>query len=158
MRAFTIEETKKFMSALLVENTFDNFAVSELKLTNAGYYEIDGHRNASFYSSEEFEELPEKDFLLWSEIKNYVYGLIKGKKTPLSLKICFRLNGENTGKVVRDCKTSIPLEQVGGIFLNIQFDKEGLQVTTGTSLKSFSMDRSLDNAWDEYAAKFIARI
>lgn len=158
MRAFEIEETKKFMSALLVENVFDNFAVSELKLTNAGYFEIDGHRNASFYTEEELAALPEKEFLLWSEVKPHVFALIKGNKTPISLKLCLRLNRTNTENVVRDCGTSIPLEQVGGIFLNIQFDREGLQVTTGTSLKTFSMDRSLDSAWDEYAGKFIARI
>ncbi len=158
MRSFEISETKIFMSALLKDSAFDNFAVSEVHLTTSSYWLFDGHRNQAFYEEKELEELKEKDFILWSEVKPQIFNIIKGNRLPLSLKITFRLNTANTANVVRDCGTSIPLEQVGGIFLTVKYDRESLQVVSGTSLKSFSMDRSLDNAWDEYASKFLNKL
>jgi hypothetical protein len=157
MRSFEITEVKPFMSALLAGQVFDNFAVSELKMNNAGGWVLDGKRNADFYTSEELEELPEKEYLLWSEVKHIVFGLVKGSKLPLSLHITFRLNGANTRSTVSNSGTRIPLENVGGIFLNVRYDREQLQVVSGTSLKSFSMDRSLENAWDEYAERFLRK-
>lgn len=146
------------MSALLKDNAFDNFAVTELQLTTSAYWELDGHRNPAFYEEAELAELPEKEYLLWSEIKAQVFNMIKGSKLPLSMKITFKLNNKNTANVVNDCGTSIPLDQVGGIYLNVRYDRENLQVVSGTSLKSFSMDRSLDQAWDEYSSKFLTKL
>lgn len=157
MKAFEITEVKSFMSALLAGSVFDNFALSELKMNGAASIVLDGHRNAAFYDSDEFESLPEKEFLLWSEAKSHIFNVVKGSKLPLSLNITLRLNEENMKNTVKMSGTGIPVEQVGGIFLNIRYDRENLQVITGTALKSFSMDRSLDNAWDEYAAKFLKK-
>ena len=157
MRSFEITEVKPFMSALLTGQVFDNFAVSELKMNNAGGWVLDGRRNAEFYDEGEFEALPEKEYLLWSEVKQIVFTLVKGSKLPLSMQITFKMNAANTESTVRNSGTGIPLENVGGIFLNIRYDREQLQVVSGTSLKSFSMDRSLENAWDDYAEKFLKK-
>lgn len=157
MRAFEITEVKAFMSALLVGSVFDNFALSELKMNNAGGFVIDGHRNRDFYDEEEFESLPEKEFLLWSEVKNIVYDMVKGNKQPVAMQIAFRLNSVNTGKTINNSGITVPLEQVGGIFLNIRYDRTALTVTSGTALKTFSMDRSLENTWDEFAERFLKK-
>ena len=171
MRSFEITEVKKFMAALLTDTVYDNFLVTDLKMIGAAGWIFDGRRNKEFYDDDEFSALPEKDYVLWSEIRGIVFNMIKGSKQPLSLTITFKLNTKNTERTVADCGTRIPQENVGGIFLNIRYDREkpsqteqtqkntngSLQVTTGTSLKSFYMDRSLDNAWDEYAERFLKK-
>ena len=40
-------------------------------------------------------------------------------------------------------------EDVQGLYLNIKYEKQRLSVVTGISLKKFSMDKSLEQAWDE---------
>ena len=170
MRSFEITEVKKFMAALLTDTVFDNFLVTELKMSGAAAWEFDGHRNKEFYDDDEFIALPEKEFVLWSEVRGIVFNMIKGSKQPLLLTITFKLGAKNTERTVMDCGTRIPPENVGGIYLNLRFERENqarqagqrgasgiLQVVTGTSLKSFYMDRSLDNAWDDYAEKFLKK-
>jgi hypothetical protein len=39
-------------------------------------------------------------------------------------------------------------DSIFGLFLNIQYKNNVLTVTTGSSLKGFSMDRSIDQIWD----------
>ena len=43
---------------------------------------------------------------------------------------------------------------VQGLYLNIRFEDGLLQCVTGTSLKTFSMDKSLEKLWDQTAMKF----
>ena len=38
--------------------------------------------------------------------------------------------------------------------LNIRFENGKLSCTTGTSLKLFTLDKSLDQAWDRMVQKF----
>lgn len=46
-------------------------------------------------------------------------------------------------------------EDINGLFLNIKFESNKLSCTTGTSLKTFSLDKSVEEAWDRYAAEFL---
>ena len=41
--------------------------------------------------------------------------------------------------------------------MNIQYDGEKASVTTGSSLKVFSLDKSLDTSWDALVQRFFVR-
>lgn len=157
MKAFIINEKKKFMSMLLISEVFDNFALSELQLQGAFRLQIDGKRNASFYTTEEMENLPEPEYLLWTEIKPLIYQSIKGSKTPISFRIVFRLSGTNTKKVLEHLDISMNPEEVGGLFLNLQYEQEQLKIVSGAAMKTFSTDRTLEQAWDVYAERFLKK-
>ena len=43
---------------------------------------------------------------------------------------------------------------VFGLYLNLQYDGSHVTCTTGTSLRTFTMDKSLDRVWDEMVTKF----
>jgi hypothetical protein len=45
-------------------------------------------------------------------------------------------------------------ENVGALFYNIYYDDGKLQVTTGSSIRVFSLDKSLDNLWDDTVEKY----
>ena len=41
--------------------------------------------------------------------------------------------------------------------MNIRFDENGLNCVTGTSLKTFSMDKSLEKGWDAMVQRFFTK-
>lgn len=45
-------------------------------------------------------------------------------------------------------------DDIFGLFVNFQYDGKNLTCTTGTSLKTFTLDKSLDHIWDELIQKF----
>ena len=91
---------------------------------------------------------------MWRDIKPFCFSIIKGKKTPLHFKIIFRLSRKNTEKLLAGSGLSYKPEEIFGLFLNFQYDGTHLTCTTGTSLKTFTLDKSLDHAWDELVLKY----
>ena len=49
-------------------------------------------------------------------------------------------------------------EDVQGLYLNIRYDGKHLSCITGTSFKTFTLDKSLEHAWDEMVQKFLKQI
>lgn len=156
MIAVQIQDIKDFMSKLLLGNAFDSFWLSEASITTSVSYTIDGFLHPEFYDTQEAELLQEegRTYALWRDMKPFCFSVIKGKKTPLSFKIVFMLSKKNTQKLLVSSKLSYQLEDIFGLFVNFQFDGQHLTCTTGTSLKTFSLDKSLDRVWDEMILKF----
>ena len=49
-------------------------------------------------------------------------------------------------------------EDVNDLFMNIKFEKDKLTVITGVSLKVFTMDKSLEKAFDNYIQNLITTL
>ena len=79
---------------------------------------------------------------------------MKGKKTPLHFKIVFLLSQKNVEKLLRDHPTGLTKEEIFGLFVNFQYDGTHLTCTTGTSIKTFTLDKTLEHVWDELIQKF----
>lgn len=159
MIALQIQDVKDFMGKLLLQHTFDAFLVVEGSITTYNTFHIDGRLHPDYYTAEEQEALKTslRGFSLWQELKPFCLELIKGKRTPLGFRFTFRLSRENTEKLLTQAGSSFSLEQVDGLLLNLRYDETGLVCTTGTSLKLFTMDKSLEHAWDQMVQKFLLR-
>ncbi len=159
MIALQIQDVKDFMGKLLLQHTFDAFLVVEGSITTYNTFHIDGRLHPDYYTAEEQEALKTslRSFSLWQELKPFCLELIKGKRTPLGFRFTFRLSRENTEKLLTQTGSSFSLEQVDGLLLNLRYDETGLVCTTGTSLKLFTMDKSLEHAWDQMVQKFLLR-
>lgn len=158
MIALQIQDIKNFMSKLLLSQTFDNFQLVEGSITTFNTFHIEGRIQKSFFTAEEIEEqfLENREFSLWKEVKPFCLELIKGKKTPLSFKFTFQLSSENTVKLLSSSGiTSIRPENVSGLLLNIRFDNSALCVITATNLNLFTLDKSLEHAWDDMVKRFL---
>ncbi len=156
MLALQINEIKQFMSMLLTQDTFDRFLVTEIELQMSYGISLDGRRNMNFYKEEEKETIPKEQYMLWQEMRPIVYQLIKGNKTPLSFRIVLMLTKDNTRRVVEAiASANFTQESVKGLFLNLSYDHEQLAVITGTSLTSFTLDKTMEREWDAYAKKFL---
>ena len=158
MIALQIQDIKQFMSKLLLSQTFDNFLLIEGSITTYNTFRIDGRLHKSFFTEEENEAqgLEERAFSLWKEVKPFCLELIKGKKTPLSFQFVFQLSKENTGKLLLASGiTSIQPENISGLLLNVRYDNGNLSVITATNLSLFTLDKTLEHAWDDLVKRFL---
>lgn len=155
MISLKISPVKGFMSALLSKNVFDNFWFSEGEIETFGKFTISGALNHDFYSTDEWEALEGRRYATWAEIRPYVYQIIRGYKTPLSFRLVLMLSAENAAKVLKRSGALFTPEQVGGFFLNIRFERGEVHLITGLSMKVFTLDKTLEHAWDQDMRTFL---
>ena len=156
MIALKIQDLKDFMSKLLIGTSFDTFWLSEASVTTSVTYTIDGSLHPEFFDTTENEVLAgeHRSYALWRDMKPFCFSIMKGKKTPLHFKIVFLLSRKNTEKLLANSRLPYTCEDVFGLFVNFQYDGSHLTCTTGSSLKTFTLDKSLDRVWDEMIQKF----
>ena len=147
-----ITQLKNFMNTLLRLETFDRFHVSEASITTFTTFSIDGSLHTDFFDPDDAQLLKEKGRtrLLWKDVKSFCYSVIKGKRTPLQFKFVFQLPQAACEKMIAD--HALPLE-----IENFQYKDGKLLLTTGTSLKIFTMDKSLDRVFDEEVRQFLLK-
>ncbi|MGI6072623.1 MAG: DUF5721 family protein [Lachnospiraceae bacterium] len=168
MKAIEINDIKKFTSALFVGKTFDTFCVTEASFSTLINIRIDGRVNREFLTGEKEPEVAEGGNYLegdgeknepvkWENIKSLCYNIIAGKRLPLKFKIVFMVPPEKMGNLIEREGLDISARSVNAMFLNIRFENKKLTCTTGISLKEFTLDKSLENAWDNSMEKFLER-
>lgn len=158
MIALKLTNVKACMSHLLLMDTFDSFLLIEGEIMTFNTFKIDGFIQKNFYTSEELEQmgtLPE--YAYWKQLREYCFSLIKGKKTPLGFRFVFSLSTKNIARLIEQNKLGLNADDIQGLYLNLRYDSTGLQCITGTSFKSFSMDKSLEHAWDNMVQKFFQK-
>lgn len=148
MISLNIPDVKPFMGKLLVNTTFDEFLLKEMELQTFTGFSVSGQYNKDFYTQEELEERQDKPYVTWSDVRSIAYSMIKGSKTPLSLKIVFQLSDIRCEDLVKLSGGRIKTEEVGGLYLNVRFEKNELHIITGTAIKTFTLDKTLEREWD----------
>lgn len=158
MISLRIKDTRKFMSHLLVKDTFDSFLLSEADIKTSCLHSIDGQINRSFYSDDEWTELneDEKKYTSWLVQKPYCFSLIKGSKVPSSMKIVMLLSYKDTVNLLDNTETGLSYDNINGLFINIKYQDGHADIITGTSLNIFSLDKTLDSAFDSYIRHFLS--
>lgn len=162
MIAITMNETNLFCRKLLGTPLFDAFLLEECTIATANIFTIDGHINKKFYTEQEREELnlssPETPvFSTYASVRPICFELIKGKKTPSGFRFVFHLSRENTEKILQQTDTSFSLSDINALVLTIRYDGAAVTCTTGISLSVFTMDKSLEHAWDDMVRKFFLK-
>ena len=151
MKAFEVKNIKQFMNKLLLSGAFDIFLTEEATLSVANTFNIDGRINKEFFT----EDAPSFEFTPWEEIRPVMLSVIKGKQTPLGFKISLSLKDEYIPGIVKD--SAIDLSLVKALVLNVKYENDRLLLVTGTSYKTFVMDKSLDALWDSALPRFLAK-
>lgn len=146
-------ETKKCMNKLLLTDTFDSYLFIEGEITTFNTFRIDGYLKKEFYDSETTEIPAAQKYSKWREVRDFCFSLIKGKRTPLDFKLVFSLSPENIEKFITSEALPFAPENVQGLYLNFKFDGTSLSCTTGTSMNVFTLDKSLEQAWDKMVQK-----
>ncbi len=156
MRSFLIQDVRAFMKKLLISDTFDPFLLSEASITTFATFHVDGSFHADYLDTSEAELLTTEKcgYTLWKRVRPFFFELTRGRHTPLSFRIVLRLAPYNVEKLLRQGGLTLPSDDVDGLFVNILFDGAALTCTSGVSLRVFSLDKTLERAWDDMLEKF----
>lgn len=159
MIALQVKNVKDFMNKLLTTDCFDSFLLEEASIMNYNYFSIDGHINQEFYGGLETteDEKPAYEFSRWADMRSVVFQLIKGKRTPLQMKFVLQLKPDAFAAILSKGDTNVSAEDIRGMILTIRFDQSGLRLITATSFKTFIMDKTPDQLWDQELKKFLRR-
>lgn len=158
MVKYNIDNVKYFIQALLGSDVFDSYYLSEANIVTFNTFHIDGHLKKEFYKdTNELCEIPDRDYSLWKENRSFCFNIIKGKRVPLQFKFVLQLPQTELERLVSEDNITIPIHDIGGCFLNISYNSGVLSCTSGTSLKTFSIDKSLEQSWDKFVEHFLAK-
>mgnify|MGYP004623503065 CR=1 FL=1 len=144
-------KAKVCMSHLLLKSTFDTFSLIEGEVTTFNRFQVDGRIHKDF-----FDEAPKNEYSNWGEVRDFFFQVIRGKKTPLNFKFILSLAKDQFESFLSDHDLTYRPEEIQGLYLNFRYDGLVLQCITGTSMNTFTMDKSVEKAWDEYAQNFFA--
>ena len=154
MIALSLTEVKECMSKLLLSEDFDPFLFIEGEIMTFSTFTMDGYLKKEFF---EDGETPDREYALWKDVKEYCFSLIKGKRTPLSFKFILGLSESNIAKLLLQQELDFKPQDVRGLYINLKYDGQKLQCVTGTAINLFTMDKSLEQAWDVMVQKFFTQ-
>lgn len=157
MISYKLSILKTFMNDLLAGDTFDHFLLTEASIHTSTTFTLDGHINAPYYSSEEFESIPEKHIASWGSLKPYCYMVMKGRKLPVRFKIILLCPPDLLDKILKESGLTVDTSEINGLFLNIRFENNILTLTSGISLQTFTLDKTLDSLWDNYLRSLLGK-
>lgn len=152
MISIEITDIKGFMSKLLLKDTYDRLLVSEITLATGNTYNISGKVNTSFYTREELDTLPSPDYSSWETFRPTCFSLIKGNKTPSFFKIIFLLPSDMVEELIGKNQLDYRLSDINALFINVKYQDGKLTCVTGTSLSLFTLDKSLEQAFDNFVS------
>ena len=155
MLSIQIQDVKEFMNQLLRSDLFHPFYLWEASIKTGVSYHIDGRLNEDFYNTDELEALPQTDYISWAQIKPQIFSMIKGSKTPLSMKIILMLSKTGTNQLLTKYNLPLSDENINGLFLNIYYDGTNLSCTTGVSYRTFNLDKRLETVFEESIQSFL---
>ena len=154
MIALALTDVKECMGKLLLSETFDPFYFIEGEIVTFSTFTIDGYLKKDFYDA---ENAPEREYALWKDVREFCFSIIKGKRTPLSFKFVLGLSDSNIEKLLLQQDLDFKPQDVRGLYINLKYDGQNLQCVTGTAMNLFTMDKSLEQAWDKMIQKFFTQ-
>ncbi|TAH72920.1 MAG: hypothetical protein EWM47_02925 [Anaerolineaceae bacterium] len=157
MISLKIEEVKAFMAMLLTNTLFDELILREMDIQTFTNFNVSGQFHENFFTKEELEERGSEKAVLWGDIRGIAFSIIRGQKSPLMMKIVFQLPSNQTARLLEGLGGKLRAEDVGGLYMNIRFEKNELHIITGTAIKTFTLDKTLDIEWDGWVKKFLSK-
>ena len=158
MIGLRLPDLKTATTHIFTKTSFDYFLLKEAVITTSNTVTIDGAVKKDYFSQEELEMLRDSDYMEWKLIRPICFSLIKGKKLPLSFQLALSLSRDNIDRLIKQNQTSFRTEEIGGLYLNFRYEKKALSAISATSLKTFSMDKSLEQLWDDTVKKLFHQL
>ncbi|MBR5337165.1 MAG: hypothetical protein IK152_04210 [Lachnospiraceae bacterium] len=171
MTAIEITDVKGFMGKLLASDTFDEYLILEAVITKANTFTIDGRLSEEYLAEMNNEVLAaagaENDdsrsgetagtmrLQTWGNVRNICYDLVKGKTLPIYMKVVLQSSAAATADIISRSGAGLSPEDVAGLYINITYDRRELRCVTGTSIRTFTLDKSLEHEWDGYVARVL---
>ena len=134
MEAFQIDDVRGFMGHMLQKDTFDDFLLCEA---------------AEARSSE-------GGFSSYGDLRPLCFEAVRGKHTPGYMKFVFGATNSLRREILSG--QDVDPEDVTGFYINAMFRDGQLTTTTGTSMRTFTMDKTAETLWDQWFRNFLKRV
>ena len=144
---FKVKNVKSFMSILFGSKVFDKILVSECEIHTITQITISGQRSKKWCKDMELDAntfIGDVSYCRWEEIKEIVYGMIKGKKAPSYMKIIFAT------KIDSDKPSD------NAVF-TVKYEEDSVNVITGYQSFEFSIDRTMEKRWDNMVREVLEK-
>ena len=155
MISLKINDINNFMQKLLIGNAFDTFLLCEGEVDTSNTFSINGRINQKFYNADELEAIPD-EFVYWRDIKHIFFEMIKGHKVPSKMKLVFALSKTKYSDILMKSQMAISESEIGGLYIHVMFEDNSPHIITGTSINTFTMDKTLDKYWDKTISNFLS--
>lgn len=169
MVSLLVNNKGSFMSKLLSSDCFDSFLLEEATIQMAVTFRIDGRLNRDFFDSDEWKDSERRPYELspWSHVRGYCHDCIKGRKAPAGFRFILQLKPEYVSASLSDVPENTKAA-VSSLAINIRMstplsDEDALpqnnvgdiHIVTGISMKTFTLDKSAEPAWDRTIERFL---
>jgi len=146
----TGNDIKILMNRLLKEDVFDKFEVRGVEVFGFTKFTASGVLDRTALPEDGAEKAGEtaRSYCLWEELRPYVYAWVRGGRTPRSMKIVFSLGDDAVRKAH---------ENAAAMFLNLNFEEGAARFTTAIAQKTFTMDKTVDQVWDQKIVNFFKK-
>lgn len=149
MVCLKIKNAKEFMQKFLMTEAFADFLLAEARIDTAVRFDIDGHVKKDFYAKEEQEQQEFYEFAAWESVRPQVLQLIKGKRTPLFMKLVLVYSpGKTLECFEREGLTAEAENFVKYLLCTIKYENGMITLTGGVSYQGFTMDKNPEKCWD----------
>ncbi len=156
MISFMIEDTKECMQKLLKDQIFDEFLCTQFELIGLYKVNIDGQIRIDYLSSDETEILEDRQFVKWKNLKSSVYDMIKGHKTPTSMKIVFSLSQKAKEATLNKINYANN-NDINSFIFTLTYEDKRIKIITGTNYANFTLDKQGEQYFDDSMLKFFKR-
>lgn len=167
MNSIKIIDIKMTMAMLLLKDAFDEFFLEEAEALTYAKIVLNGKRNKNWYLGENAGEKNEEsdgksdDFsglVKWKEVKHIFFEYIKGKKTPDIFKVSLKADDKIAGMFLADSGFYEKyVQEKPELHMQFRFEKGELYVITGIYSQIFTLDKSVENAWDEAVKRWFQK-
>jgi hypothetical protein len=142
------------MKKLLSEDTFDTFLLVEASVKGKVELSLNGRLNDSFFPDDKLNRLLEKgQFIPYGMVRKILFDSMIGEYLPSSFSIILSCPSDLMRKVAGDNP-----DPVNGMYLNFRYRQEKLILTTGVSMKTFSIDKSAETLFDNFVPKLMESV
>ena len=155
MRVYKIQNVKEMMAKILMQDCFDDFLVSEIKILGKANLFLTGSPAEGFFPA---EELDESGYIPYATVRSLCFDMIKGEKQPESFTFMFLLSREKVEALLDECDSTLQPSDVESLSFLVRFKGGELTVTTGSALKIFTMDKSLNVAWEKWVENYLTTL
>ncbi len=132
MKAYQVNDPDKLNTLLSESDAFDEYELTELTLTKDVTCHVDGRKIGKAETTANG-----CDYIKFCDVRPLLSIVMKSSETDnrLKLSLFHRAAGG---------------ECITGGFINIVPQEDSVMVTSAVSYRTFTLDRSLEEAWDRY--------
>ena len=144
---------REFNRQLFADTLFDDFLVPEAHFVTSFRSDFAGQLSTEKDEGENASSAP--SCIQWAVLRKTALELVRGTAAPKSYSIVLKLPEEKLWDILPE--EGAEPDEVNGLYLNIRYAREELSVTTGCALKTFSLDRTWEKAWDKAAEDLLSK-